>query len=102
MLFRSVQGDASEKEGENGDSPSDDDSKDTKGEDGQEDGDPEDGEDSKKPSYIVDPETGELVDPVSGAKAEMDYGTDGDNDSLPVSVGAENGDAGNDNGNAQH
>ena len=102
LLGTIVQGDASEKEGENGDSPSDDDSKDTKGEDGQEDGDPEDGEDSKKPSYIVDPETGELVDPVSGAKAEMDYGTDGDNDSLPVSVGAENGDAGNDNGNAQH
>ncbi len=104
LLGTIVQGDASEKEGENGDSPSDDDSKDTKGEDGQEDGDPEDGEDSKKPSYIVDPETGELVDPVSGAKAEMDYGTDGDNDSLPdgASGSAENGDAGNDNGNAQH
>lgn len=103
LLGTIVQGDASEKEGENGDSPSDDDSKDTKGEDGQEDGDPEDGEDSKKPSYIVDPETGELVDPVSGAKAEMDYGTDGDNDSLPdgASGSAENGDAGNDDGNAQ-
>lgn len=103
LLGTIVQGDASEKEGENGDSTSDDDSKDTKGEDGQEDGDPEDGEDSKKPSYIVDPETGELVDPVSGAKAEMDYGTDGDNDSLPdgASGSAENGDAGNDDGNAQ-
>ncbi len=103
LLGTIVQGDASEKEGENGDSTSDDASKDTTGEGGQEDGNPGDGdgEDSKKPSYIVDPETGELVDPVSGAKAEMDYGTDGDNDSLPVSVGAENGDAGNDNGNAQ-
>ncbi len=106
LLGTIMQGDASEKEGENGDSTSDDASKDTTGEGGQEDGNPGDGdgEDSKKPSYIVDPETGELVDPVSGKKAEMDYGTDGDNDSLPdgASGSAENGDAGNDNGNAQH
>lgn len=105
LLGTIVQGDTSEKEGENGDSPSDDASKDTTGEGGQEDGNPgnEDGEDSKKPSYIVDPETGELVDPVSGKKAEMDYGIDGDNDSLPdgASGSAENGDAGNDDGNAQ-
>lgn len=26
-----------------------------------------------KPFYIVDPDTGELIDPVTGEKAEMDY-----------------------------
>mgnify|MGYP006990184774 CR=1 FL=1 len=57
------------------------------GQEGQGEADGDAPEEDKKPSYIVDPDTGELVDPVTGKKAEMDYSTDGgavsDADELP-------------------
>lgn len=57
----------------------------------------ESGQGSGKPFYVVDPDTGELVDPVTGEKAEMNYDFEDGDDSggLPEPV---NGDAGEDSG----
>lgn len=52
-------------------------------------GDHEAGEDAGgKPFYVVDPETGELVDPVTGEKAEMNYHYEGDDDNTGNEDGA--------------
>ena len=48
----------------------------------------DDAQDSGKPAYIVDPDTGELVDAVTGEKAEMDYNMDGEG-TVPSTEGAE-------------
>ena len=81
LLGNIVQGNSEpENENEGGDSEA-------PGEEGQGEADGDAPEEDKKPSYIVDPDTGELVDPVTGKKAEMDYSTDGgavsDADELP-------------------
>lgn len=52
-------------------------------------GDHEAGEDADgKPFYVVDPQTGELVDPVTGEKAEMDYHYEGEGDNTGNEDGA--------------
>jgi stage V sporulation protein D (sporulation-specific penicillin-binding protein) len=33
------------------------------------------------PAYVVDPDTGELVNPITGEKAQMDYNIEGEDDS---------------------
>lgn len=72
------------------------------GQEGQGEADGDAPEEDKKPSYIVDPDTGELVDPVTGKKAEMDYSTDGgavsDADELPDGASG-NAEGGGDNNN---
>ena len=72
------------------------------GQEGQGEADGDAPEEDKKPSYIVDPDTGELVDPVTGKKAEMDYSTDGgavsDADELPDGASG-NVEGGGDNNN---
>lgn len=60
-------------ENQDGENPND---ENQDGEGGQESGEDVGG----KPFYVVDPETGELVDPVTGEKAEMDYHYEGDDD----------------------
>ncbi len=103
MLGNIVQGDTPENEGENSDAPNDG-TGETDGNTPGEEDDAQEQED-KKPSYIVDPDTGELVDPVTGEKAEMDYNTDGDTDGdadrLPngASGGAVNGNGSNNDNN---
>lgn len=80
VLGSIVQDDAAENEGEN-----------TEGEDGGNSGDGENpaGEDTEEesgvPFYVVDPDTGELIDAVTGEKAEMDFSMEDDN---PGSEGA--------------
>ena len=76
------------------------------GQEGQGEADGDAPEEDKKPSYIVDPDTGELVDPVTGKKAEMDYSTDGgavsDADELPDGAsGSAEGGGDNNNGPPQ-
>lgn len=80
VLGNIVQSDTAEGEGEN-----------AEGEDGEnnEDGEDSEGENTEKesgvPFYVVDPETGELIDAVTGEKAQMDFSTEGEDD-----AGAEN------------
>ena len=98
LLGNIVQGN-SEPENEGGDSEA-------PGEEGQGEADGDAPEEDKKPSYIVDPDTGELVDPVTGKKAEMDYSTDGgavsDADELPDGAsGSAEGGGDNNNGPPQ-
>ena len=64
------------------------------GEAGNEDGNA-DTQGSNKPAYIVDPDTGELIDAVTGEKAQMDYNMDGDD----AASGAETGDGTENKGN---
>ena len=61
-------------------------------EDGQEgdNGEAVNGDTSKKPFYIVDPDTGELMDPTTGEKAQMDYSME-DGDGSPVAGADGNG-----------
>lgn len=68
------------------------------GQEGQGEADGDAPEEDKKPSYIVDPDTGELVDPVTGKKAEMDYSTVSDADELPDGASG-NAEGGGDNNN---
>lgn len=94
LLGNIVQGNPEpENENEGGDS-------DAPGQEGQGEADGDAPEEDKKPSYIVDPDTGELVDPVTGKKAEMDYSTDGgaasDADELPDGASG-NAEGGGDN-----
>lgn len=73
-------------ENNQGDDNPDGENQDGESQDGE--GDHESGEDvGGKPFYVVDPETGELVDPVTGEKAEMNYHYEGDDDN----TGNENG-----------
>jgi stage V sporulation protein D (sporulation-specific penicillin-binding protein) len=100
LLGNIVQGNSEpENENEGGDSEA-------PGEEGQGEADGDAPEEDKKPSYIVDPDTGELVDPVTGKKAEMDYSTDGgavsDADELPDGAsGSAEGGGDNNNGPPQ-
>lgn len=69
-----------EGDGENGDGENDGDGKD---DEKQENGDGQDGDSrgeagSGKPRYIVDQNTGELIDSETGEKAELNYGYEGD------------------------
>ncbi|MDE5700482.1 MAG: peptidoglycan glycosyltransferase [Lachnospiraceae bacterium] len=92
ILGNIVQGAASGEEnaeGENGDTADGE-----NGEDGNGEPSEESGQGGGRPFYVVDPDTGELVDPVTGEKAEMDYSYE-DSDDLPV---PENGDTGEDSG----
>ncbi len=98
LLGNIVQGNSepeNENENEGGDSEA-------PGGEGQGEADGDAPEEDKKPSYIVDPDTGELVDPVTGKKAEMDYSTDGgavsDADELPDGASG-NVEGGGDNNN---
>lgn len=96
LLGNIVQGNSEpENENEGGDSEA-------PGGEGQGEADGDAPEEDKKPSYIVDPDTGELVDPVTGKKAEMDYSTDGgavsDADELPDGASG-NVEGGGDNNN---
>lgn len=68
--------------GENKDNENDDDSEnagndnDNNGENGADAQNPD--SDSGKPTYVVDPNTGELVNPDTGEPAEMNYNYEGD------------------------
>ena len=103
LLGNIVQGNSEpENENEGGDS----DATGGEGQEGQGEADGDTPEEDKKPSYIVDPDTGELVDPVTGKKAEMDYSTDGgavsDADELPDGAsGSAEGGGDNNNGPPQ-
>lgn len=50
------------------------------------------GQSGGSPFYVVDPDTGELIDPATGEKAEMDYGSE-DRGDLPEPVAGEGGGA---------
>lgn len=92
ILGNIVQGAASGEENAEGESGDTADGE--NGEDGNGEPSGESGQGGGRPFYVVDPDTGELVDPVTGEKAEMDYSYE-DSDDLPV---PENGDTGEDSG----
>lgn len=100
VLGNIVQNEKPEGEGDNGD-PSGENAGAAEGEAGNHGGEAgnEDGnadtQGSNKPAYIVDPDTGELIDAVTGEKAQMDYNMDGDD----AASGAETGDGTENKGN---
>ena len=87
-----------EDDGENGDGENGDaEDGDKKDDEGQENGDAENGgsdEDAGtgKPRYIVDPDTGELIDSETGEKAELNYNYDGGSAEAQSDAGAPEGD----------
>ncbi len=102
LLGNIVQGNTPENEGGDSDATGEE----GEGQEGQGEADGDTPEEDKKPSYIVDPDTGELVDPVTGEKAEMDFSTDGgavsDADELPDGAsGSAEGGGDNNNGPPQ-
>jgi stage V sporulation protein D (sporulation-specific penicillin-binding protein) len=67
---------------------------DTDGEDAQADGQDEGvDEENDVPFYVVDPDTGELIDAVTGEPAEMDYGIDDDGSDSAEDTNSGDGDA---------
>ncbi len=79
LLGGVVQGETPE--GEDGNTPEGDSAEGQQAPNG-EDNNPSEGEGSGAPAYVVDPDTGELVNPVTGEKAQMDYSTEDSNDNL--------------------
>ena len=83
VLGNMVQSDTDEGEGEN-----------AEGEDGEnnEDGEASSGEstepESGVPFYVVDPDTGELIDAVTGERAELNFDTEGEDDAGAESTGS--------------
>ena len=83
VLGNMVQSDPDEGEGEN-----------AEGEDGEnnEDGEASSGEstepESGVPFYVVDPDTGELIDAVTGERAELNFDTEGEDDAGAESTGS--------------
>ena len=83
VLGNMVQSDTDEREGEN-----------AEGEDGEnnEDGEASSGENTEPesgvPFYVVDPDTGELIDAVTGERAELNFDTEGEDDDGAESTGS--------------